>query len=114
MLQALTAVGLIVAQTGDGTEGTGGAGNLLGFLLPLLILGGLFYVMLFLPRRRQQKKAQEMLDSITVGDDIRTIGGIYGRIRSEDDETYTIDLGDGTKMRIAKRAVAERIGDDDE
>jgi preprotein translocase subunit YajC len=113
MPQALIAVGIIVAQTEDGTGSTGGAGNLLGFLLPLIILGGLFYVMLYLPRRRQQKKAQEMLEAISVGDDIRTIGGIYGKIRSEDDDTYTIDLGDGTRMRIAKRAVAERIGDDE-
>jgi preprotein translocase subunit YajC len=113
MPQVLIAIGIIVSQTEDGTSSSGGAGNLLGFLLPLLLLGGLFYVMLYLPRRRQQRKAQAMLDAISVGDAIRTIGGIYGTIRSEDDDTYTIDLGDGTRMRIAKRAVAERIEDDE-
>ncbi len=70
--------------------------------------------MVMLPRRRQAKKAQSLLSAITVGDDIRTIGGIYGRVRSEDDDSYTIDIGGGNTMRIAKRAVAERIEEDQE
>jgi preprotein translocase subunit YajC len=109
MPQAFIAAGAIVAQT-DTSTGNPWA-TLLLFIVPLVLL---FYFLLYLPRRRQQKKAEEMLRAISIGDEIRTIGGIYGTIRSEDDITYTIDLGDGTKMRIAKRAVAERIGDVDE
>ena len=109
MPQLAFAVAPILAQTDDG-----GGSNILGFLLPLVILGGLFYVMLYLPRRRQAKKAEQMLSAISVGDEIRTIGGIFGTVRSEDDDSYTIDLGDGTRMRIAKRAIAERVGDDAE
>jgi preprotein translocase subunit YajC len=107
----LAALSPIAAQAADGgNEGS----NLLGFLLPLIILGGLFYVMLYLPRRRQSKRAEELRASITVGDEIRTIGGIYGKIKAEQDDTYTIDLGSGATMRIAKQAVAERLGDDSE
>jgi preprotein translocase subunit YajC len=91
-----------------------GGSSAFTFLLPLVILGVLFYVMVMLPRRRQAKKAQALLSAITVGDDIRTIGGIYGRVRSEDDDSYTIDIGGGNTMRIAKRAVAERIEEDQE
>jgi preprotein translocase subunit YajC len=109
MPQLAFAVAPILAQADDG-----GGTNILGFLLPLVILGGLFYVMLYLPRRRQAKKAERMLEAISVGDEIRTIGGIFGTVRSEDDDSYTIDLGDGTRMRIAKRAIAERVGDDAE
>ncbi len=103
----LAVLGPIFAQT-DGGSST------FTFLLPLVILGVLFYVMVMLPRRRQAKKAQALLGAITVGDDIRTIGGIYGRVRSEDDDSYTIDIGGGNTMRIAKRAVAERIEEDQE
>ena len=56
----------------------------------------------------------ESSGSALVGDEVRTIGGIYGTIRSEDDETFTIDIGGGSTMRMAKRAIAERIGDDTE
>jgi preprotein translocase subunit YajC len=99
--------GIVVAQESQGT-------NWLGFLFPLVILGGLFYVLLILPQRRRQKQSQQLQSAITVGDDVRTVGGIFGTVRAEDDETFTIDVGGGTTMRIAKRAVAERLGDDTE
>lgn len=67
-----------------------------------------------MPQRRRAKKSKELRDSIAVGDEVRTIGGIYGTIRSEDDESFTIDIGGGSTMRISRRAVAERIGDDSE
>ncbi len=89
-------------------------GSIVGFLLPIAILGGLFYLLLVMPQRRRAKKAKELRDSIAVGDDIRTIGGIYGTIQSEDDESFTINIGGGSTMRISRRAVAERVGDDSE
>lgn len=98
---------IVIAQTEGGSSA-------LGFLLPIVVLGGLFYLLLVMPQRRRAKKAQQLRDSISVGDQVRTIGGIYGTIRSEDDETFTIDIGSGTNMRMAKRAISERIGDDSE
>ncbi len=98
---------VVIAQTESGS-------SIVGFLLPIAILGGLFYLLLILPQRRRAKKAQELRASISVGDEIRTIGGIYGRIKSEDDESFIIDIGGGSTMRISRRAVAERIGEDSE
>lgn len=106
MPQLAFVIGPIIAQEE--------AANPWGFALPVIIIGGLFFVMIYLPRRRATKKAQELAAAIEVGDDVRTIGGIYGTIRSEDDDTYTLDLGGGNTMRVAKRAVAERVGDDEE
>lgn len=108
MPQPASVLAPILAQADDGGS------NILGLLLPLLIIGGLFYIMLYLPRRRAAKRAEQLSAAITIGDDIRTIGGIYGTVSSEDDETYTIDLGGGNSMRVAKKAVAERVGDDTE
>lgn len=99
-------LGPIIAQAEETT-------SLIGYL-PLIILGAAFVLVLYLPRRRQAKKAAELMAAITVGDDVRTIGGIYGTIRSEDDDTFVIAIEDGSTMRVAKRAVAERVGDDAE
>lgn len=110
MLEYVIQGGLILAQESE----TASDGNPLAFLLPLVILGGLFYAILILPQRRRQKQAQQMRDSIGVGDEIRTVGGIYGTVREEIGETFIIDLGGGTTIRVAKRAVAERLGDDTE
>ena len=98
---------IVIAQTDSG-------GSAIGFLLPIVVLGGLFYLLLVMPQRRRAKKAQQLRDSISVGDEVRTIGGIYGTIRSEDDETFTIDIGGGNTIRMAKRAISERIGEDSE
>jgi preprotein translocase subunit YajC len=101
-----------IATTVIVAQETSSGGNALSFLLPLVVLGGLFYVLLILPQRRRQKKMEEMRSSISVGDDVRTIGGILGTVVGEDDDTFTIDIG-GQTMRVVKRAVAERIGSDD-
>ena len=110
MLELAIQGGLILAQESDGTSQS----NPLAFLLPLVILGGLFYVILILPQRRRMKQAQQMRDSIGVGDEVRTVGGIYGTVREEIGETFLLDLGAGTTIRIAKRAVAERMEADEE
>lgn len=102
----ITAGNVIIAQ-----EAASG-GSPLAFLLPLLILGGLFYVLLILPQRRRAKKLDELRKNIAIGDDVRTIGGILGTVVAEDDDSFTIDIG-GQHMRIVKRAVAERITGDD-
>ena len=107
MLNLSSIAAIIIAQSETG-------GSALGFLLPIAVLGGLFYLLLVMPQRRRAKKAQELRDSIDIGDEVRTIGGIYGTVRSEDGETFTIDIGGGSTMRIAKRAVADRVGDDSE
>jgi preprotein translocase subunit YajC len=89
-----------------------GGSSALSFLFPIVIMGGLFYVLLILPQRRRRKKADQMRADIGIGAEIRTIGGIVGTVVDEDDETYTIDLGDST-MKIIKRAIAERTDTDE-
>ena len=100
-------IDVIVAQ-----ESSGGS-SALAFLLPLAVMGGLFYVLLILPQRRRHKKANEMRGSISVGDDVRTIGGIIGTVVAEADDEFTIDIG-GQRMRVIKQAIAEKLGSDDE
>lgn len=97
---------LIIAQ--EASEG----GNALGFLLPLIILGGLFYVLLILPQRRRQKKMEAQRADIEVGDEVRTIGGIIGTVVDEEDDIFIIDIG-GQRIRVVKRAVAGKTEDKD-
>jgi preprotein translocase subunit YajC len=85
------------------------SGSLVGFLLPLLIIGGLFYFMLIMPQRRRAKAMEDLRSSIGVGDEVRTVGGIYGVVRSIEEDEMVIDVGGGTTLRFAKRAVAEKL-----
>ena len=95
-------------------EGGESSGSLLGLLPPLIIFGGLFYVALILPQRRRQRQMQELRDSVEVGDQIRTIGGILGRVTRIDGDEATIDVGGGTTLSLTVRAIAEKLGDKEE
>ena len=99
--------GLLLATDENGDS----AGSLLALLLPLIIFGGLFYVALILPQRRRQRQMQELRNSVQVGDQIRTIGGILGRVTGVDGDEVVIDVGGGTKLTITSRAIAEKLGD---
>ncbi len=64
--------------------------------------------------KNMRRELSELRESVEYGDEIVTVGGIYGRITSTSDSDVTIDVGGGTEIRITRRAIAERIGDDAE
>ncbi|NLY44308.1 MAG: preprotein translocase subunit YajC [Clostridiaceae bacterium] len=81
-------------------------GNVWGIILPYVIIFAVFYFVLILPQRQREKKTKAMLDSLKVGDEILTIGGIYGKIVSIKDDVLTIEVGaDKTKLKIARWSV---------
>ncbi len=81
-------------------------GNLLStMMLPILFLA-IFYFFIIRPQQKKDKKIREMRNSVKVGDEILTIGGIYGKIVKIKDEVITIEVGsDKTRFNIAKWAI---------
>ena len=79
----------------------------------LLMLGGLFLVsilMTVIPQRKRKKQMMEMMNSIKVGDEVKTIGGMVGTIVSEDADNgyYVLNVGtsdSATLITISKTAV---------
>ncbi len=73
-----------------------------------LVLGGFllfFYFLLIRPQRKRAKRQQELVANLGLGDQIQTIGGIIGQVRSVDDDSVVIELEYGS-LRIAKKAIA--------
>ena len=65
-----------------------------------------FYFFILRPQKKQENQAAEMMNSLAVGDEITTIGGIVGRIVRIKEETCVIETSkDGTKIRILKSAI---------
>lgn len=89
--------------------GTGGApgGALLQFL-PLLLIFGIFYFLLFVPMQKQKKAQQRMLSELKNGDSVLTNGGIIGIIVSiNDDDSLILRVKpDNVKLQINRGAVA--------
>ena len=85
------------------------AGGGLGGLITILPILAIFVVLIVVQSRSQKKKDQEitnMRNSLQVGDEVTTIGGIIGKIVSIKEETITIETShDRTKIRFLKSAV---------
>lgn len=99
----------ILAQSGSSDSGA----TFLG-LLPLVVIGGLFYVMMIRPQKRRARASQALCDSVSVGDEIRTVGGILGRIVDVDDEEIGLEVAPGLTIRLTRRAIGERLDGSDE
>ena len=78
-------------------------------VLTLVMLVGVvvvFYFFVMRPQKKQERALAQMLNDLTVGDEITTIGGIIGKVVRIKDETCVIETSkDGTKIRILKSAV---------
>jgi len=81
-------------------------GTILYFLFFIVIM----YLIIFLPQKRRDKKTREMLNSIQVGNDIITIGGIVGKVINIKDDEITIETSvEKTQMVFKKWAVKEVV-----
>ena len=70
------------------------AGSIISLLLPLVLMGVVFYFFLIRPQRKKDKAVKNMLDSLKNGDRVCTIGGIYGTITNiRDENTITLAVG---------------------
>jgi len=77
----------------------------------------LIAVMYFLMVRPQQKRVQahrELVESLDVGDEVVTIGGIRGSISGIDDEVINIQIAENTNVRFSRSAVAAKTSDDED
>jgi len=90
------------------TQGTTGSWVLtVGYLV---VIVGVMYFLLIRPQRKKTKEEKKMRDSLQVGDDIVTIGGIYGKVISLKEDTIVIESkSDHSKMTIARWALQQNL-----
>jgi preprotein translocase subunit YajC len=74
--------------------------------LILAIFGFIIYFLMWRPQSKRAKQVREMLAAIKVGDEVLTIGGIYGKVVHMDDASMTLEIAANTKIMVQKSAVA--------
>ena len=84
----------------------------LGNLVFLALLIGVFYFLLIRPQKRRVEQHRNLIESIQVGDDIITIGGLYGTVRSIGEDQMEIEVSPGTTLKFTKAAIARRVGEE--
>lgn len=89
----------------------GAAGNPLIQLLPLLLLFGVFYLLIFLPMQRQRRNTQKMLAALENGQTVLTSGGIVGTIYAiQEDDTLVLRVKpDNIKIQVARSSVTNVV-----
>ncbi len=112
MAESTTAVnpcGGSAPSTGGGSGAEGGAaaqqGGLMGMLFPLAIFVLIFYFFIIRPQKKRDKQQKNMIDSISRGDQVITIGGFYGTVREVRDDSFQIEIAEGVRVTILKSAV---------
>ena len=87
------------------------------WLMPVLlvVMVAVFYFVMIRPQKKQEKQIAEMRDSLAVGDEVVTIGGIIGTVLIIKDDKIMIETGnDRTKLTILRSSVKTVLKDEDE
>jgi preprotein translocase subunit YajC len=75
-------------------------------LMPIVIIGVIFYLLIFMPMRKRQKKVEAMIAALRNGDKVITSSGIYGVVTGVKDKTFILKIADQVKIEVTKNAIA--------
>jgi len=79
-----------------------------GLIIWIVVLFAIFYFLFIRPQRSKQKKHQDMLAGLKPGDEVVTIGGIKGRIRSISENTISITVYKDVSIEFLKSAISTK------
>ncbi|MDQ3767776.1 MAG: preprotein translocase subunit YajC [Actinomycetota bacterium] len=85
--------------------------GLSALIFPALLIA-IFYFMLIRPQRKRADQHKKLIESVGYGDEVVTIGGVFGIVRSLDDAEVELEVAPGTTMRFLRTAIARRVVDD--
>ena len=92
-------------ETAAPQEEPGFFSGIMGMLPMILIIVVMFYLM-YRGQKKEQKRRQDMISSVTKGAKIVTIGGIHGTIAEVKEESFVITIAANTNIEICKAAIA--------
>src|SRR5579859_3986568 len=86
-------------------------GSLLSGVLPIVLMIAIFYFLVFMPMRRQQRNQKEMLKTLQNGQTVLTSGGIIGTIVTVNDDTLILRIKpDNLRLQVARSSVTSLVG----
>lgn len=83
---------------------------LIAQIFPFILIGFIFYFLIFRPQNQRIKKHRALLESIQRNDTVVTSGGLIGKVTKVSDDDLTIDLGEGTKVKCVRTMIADVRG----
>jgi len=83
----------------------GGLFGGMGFLLPIILMVGIFYFLVILPQKKQQQQLKDMIAALKINDEVVTNGGIIGKIKEIRETSFIIQSAEKTFLEVGKTAV---------
>jgi preprotein translocase subunit YajC len=80
-------------------------GSLLQMIVPLAMVFAIFYFIVIVPNKRQQKKVQEFLEGLKVNDKVITTSGIFGQVMRLDEQSVQLQIADKVHIKVSKAAI---------
>ena len=77
----------------------------------LIFLGGmliLFYLLIVMPQRRRRQVQDRLMSDVELGDEVMTLGGIFGLVREVGDHYIVLEIAPDTRVKLAKSAITAR------
>lgn len=85
-----------------------------GSLVMLLLVVTIFYFVLVRPQKKRLQEHTKLINSLAPGDEVVTLGGLYGFINRVDDENVWLEVSEDTEMRFTKQSISRRVEAADE
>ncbi len=88
-------------------QAQGQQGGGMSMIIMLVVLFAIMYFFMIRPQNKKQKEIQKFRNELTVGQEVITIGGVYGTIKSIDEvaNTVTLEVATGVKIVFAREAI---------
>jgi preprotein translocase subunit YajC len=80
-------------------------GSLLQMVVPLAMVFAIFYFIVIVPNKKQQKKVQEFLDGLKVNDKVITTSGIFGQVMRLDEQSVQLQIADKVTIKVSRAAI---------
>ncbi len=94
------------AQAADAAPG----GDLFGFIIPIALMFGVFWFLVFRPQQKKQKQHREMIGALKRGDQVITSGGIFGRIaKVEGNNICYVEIAPNVKVKVAQSTITDIV-----
>ena len=75
----------------------------------MVLMGSIFYFLLIRPQQRQRRRQASLLDSLEVGDEVQTIGGMFGVIKEMEDDSVMVEVAPDVEIRFLRGAIARKL-----
>lgn len=94
-------VAFAMGAPAGGQAAQSGTAAMMNFV-PLILMFAIFYFLLIRPQQKKAKEHRMMIEALKVGDNVKTAGGMHGKIVSLEDQVITLEIATGVKIKIDK------------